>query len=123
MASSQPDAATVALLVVGAVVAVPLLAMLVGFGGTMGAGGTMRGGAAGGYGGGMADHGTGWWLLPGVLGQVAVPLIVLGGGYLLVRRATDDRDPALAELRERYARGDLSDEQFESRRERLERSE
>jgi putative membrane protein len=31
------------------------------------------------------------------------------------------RDPAIEELRHAYARGDLTDEEYESRRERLER--
>lgn len=54
-----------------------------------------------------------------------VPLIVIfGGGYLLYRSLDGDgggSDPALEELRMAYARGDLSDEEYERRRERLER--
>lgn len=73
--------------------------------------------------GGMWD-GTGatWmWLLMSI-----VPLLViLGIGYLLytaVRQSDDQRtDPALEELRAAYARGDLTDEEFEERRERLRR--
>ncbi|MWV39050.1 SHOCT domain-containing protein [Natrialba sp. INN-245] len=52
-------------------------------------------------------------------------LLVLGGAYLLYRAIdrteSDDRDAALEELRLAYARGDLSDEEFEQRRERLQR--
>ncbi len=53
-----------------------------------------------------------------------VPLaVVLAVGYLLYRRVvrTADRsgDPALEELRLAYARGDLTDEEFETRRTRL----
>lgn len=66
--------------------------------------------------------GTTWmWLIMSI-----VPLLViLGGGYLLysTSRSSETRrtDPALEELRAAYARGDLSDEEFEERRERLER--
>lgn len=69
--------------------------------------------------------GAGWlwfvtWLVP--LG------VLLGVGYLLyaalTRRDDGDReDPALEELRLAYARGDISSEEFEERRTRLERSE
>ncbi|ELY46727.1 SHOCT domain-containing protein [Natronorubrum sulfidifaciens] len=62
--------------------------------------------------------GSSWlvlWLLP--LGVIAAL------GYLLYRAVRpptgDDTDPALAELRMAYARGDLSDEEFEERRQRL----
>lgn len=52
-------------------------------------------------------------------------LVILGIGYLLysvVRQPDEERtDPALEELRAAYARGDLSDEEFEERRERLRR--
>jgi len=73
--------------------------------------------------GGMWD-GTGatWmWLL-----MVSIPLLViLAVGYLLystVRQSSAERtDPALEELRTAYARGDLTDEEFEERRERLRR--
>ncbi|MFT4891231.1 MAG: putative membrane protein, partial [Halobacteriales archaeon] len=37
------------------------------------------------------------------------------------RRSGRDTDRAMAELRERYARGELSDEEFEQRRRTLER--
>lgn len=53
-------------------------------------------------------------------------LVVVGVGYVLYRAlvgtggAGDSAaDPALEELRMAYARGDLSDEEFEQRRERL----
>lgn len=59
------------------------------------------------------------------LGMLVVWLVVLlGGGYLLYRAfAGGDRaetDPALEELRLAYARGDLSAEEYEERRSRLE---
>nr|WP_282594537.1 SHOCT domain-containing protein [Halomarina salina] len=95
-----------------ALVALPLLWM-----GTMGLGGTM------GYGGMMYGDraGSGWWLL-GALVQFLFLLLVLGGGYVVVRRLSgQSSDPALDELRRAYARGDLTEEEFETRRERLER--
>ncbi|MBB6646926.1 SHOCT domain-containing protein [Halobellus ruber] len=66
--------------------------------------------------------GAGWmWLLMWLI----VLAVVLGLGYLLYRgiRRTDGRseDVALEELRVAYARGELSDEEFETRRERLQR--
>lgn len=58
----------------------------------------------------------------------AVPLLVLvalaGSAYLAFRLAdvsTDDADDALDTLRTAYARGDLTDEEYEHRREVLER--
>lgn len=57
----------------------------------------------------------------------SVPLLVVGIGSLVyagVRRTgTGVEDTALEELRVAYARGDLSDEEFEPRRERLRREE
>nr|WP_302080547.1 SHOCT domain-containing protein [Salinibaculum sp. KK48] len=55
-----------------------------------------------------------------------VLLILLGGGYLVFRRADEGqtpRNPAMEELRTAYARGDLTDEEFESRRDKLGRTE
>ena len=51
--------------------------------------------------------------------------ILLGGGYLLyraLRNSRGDSDPALEELRTAYARGELSAEEFEERRNRLQRT-
>ncbi|OVE82859.1 SHOCT domain-containing protein [Natronolimnobius baerhuensis] len=65
---------------------------------------------------------SGWmWLLMGI-----IPLIVLFGiGSLLysaVRQSNENQsDPAIQELRSAYARGELTEEEFEKRRERLER--
>lgn len=80
----------------------------------------------GAWGWGHVWDGTGatWmWLLMWV-----VPLaVVVGLGYLLygaVRRSRGrETDPAIEELRLAYARGDLSDEEFEQRRDRLQREE
>ena len=60
----------------------------------------------------------------GMLLMWLMPLaVILAVGYLLYRalvRSTDHRDdPALRELRLAYARGDLTDEEFETRRTRL----
>ncbi|UHQ95155.1 SHOCT domain-containing protein [Haloterrigena alkaliphila] len=61
------------------------------------------------------------WLLMSIIPL----LVVLGLGYLLysaIRRSSSRRtDPAIEELRTAYARGDLTDEEFEERRERLRR--
>ena len=65
--------------------------------------------------------GSGGWV--GMLLVMVIPLvIILGVGYLIYQSLTadgSDTDDALAELRKAYARGDLSDEEFETRRERL----
>ena len=71
--------------------------------------------------GGMWD-GTGptwtWFLM-----WVVFLAIIVGGGYLLYRAVSSptsrETDPALEELRTAYARGDLSDEEFEQRRRKL----
>jgi putative membrane protein len=113
MSSDRSDLATLVLLLLAATVALPLLAMGTGFGGTMGYGGRMGGRVV-------------WWPLVGMVVPLAFLVLALVGGYLLVRRASDAggaNDPAVEELRRAYARGDLSDEEFERRRERLERSE
>ena len=114
--SNRLDTTTVVLLIVTAVIVLPLLTMGMGFGGMMG------------YGGMMGGYGTtsGWWPLVGMLVQLVFLLVLLGGGYVLFRRTTDSqsaRNPAMEELRTAYARGELSDEEFETRRDRLERSE
>jgi len=114
--SNQLDTTTVVLLILGAIIVLPLLMMGMGFGGMMG------------YGGMMGGYGTtsGWWPLVGMLVQLGFLLLLLGGGYLLFRRVTESqssRNPAMEELRMAYARGDLTEEEFETRRNRLERSE
>jgi putative membrane protein len=67
------------------------------------------------YGGGVTPL-WGWIMM-------LLPLIVLlGGGYLLYHGVMKDdlgTDPALEELRLAYARGDLSEEEFDTRRSRL----
>jgi putative membrane protein len=81
----------------------------------------------GSYGGGMMDGG--WGLFGGAMGLwgllwmgllIAVPLSLV---YALLDRETDGEDERpMSVLRERYARGELSDDEFDRRRERLERS-
>ncbi|UTF55874.1 SHOCT domain-containing protein [Natronosalvus rutilus] len=114
MSSSNQLDTTTLLLLLGVIIVLPLLTMGMGFGGMMG------------YGGMMGWNGTtgGWWPLVGMIVPLVVLLVLLGGGYLLFQRATANHpDSAMEELRNAYARGDLTDEEFETRRERLERSE
>lgn len=69
------------------------------------------------------------WVIVGIAAIVVlIPIVVMllvggAGGYLIyrgLRRAIGHRtDPAIEELRQAYARGDLTDEEFEQRRERL----
>lgn len=67
----------------------------------------------GGFGGAAPMWMLGFWLV-GLL-------LVVGIGYLLYRSISRDTgDPALEELRQAYARGELTDEEYEKRRERLE---
>lgn len=115
MASSdQLDTATILLFVLGAFILLPLLMM--GLGGMMG------------YGGMMGQYGStgGWWPFIGMLVPLVFLLLLLGGGYLVFRRVSETQashNPAMEELRLAYARGDLTDEEFEARRETLEQSE
>lgn len=61
----------------------------------------------------------GWWI-----SWLLFLVIIVGIGYLLyralLRTEPESVDPALEELRIAYARGELSDEEFQTRRERLE---
>ncbi|WP_207592988.1 SHOCT domain-containing protein [Halomontanus rarus] len=114
--SNQLDTTTLVLLFLGAIIVLPILARGFGFGGMMGYGGMMGWNGATG----------GWWPLVGMLVPIVFLLVLLGGGYLVFQRVTENqtsREPAMEELRRAYARGDLSDEEFETRRDRLERSE
>ena len=107
MAKTQTDLTTVLLVGLGILILSPLLMM--GFAMPM---------MSGMYGYG----GQGTFGIVGLLVPLAVFLMILAAGYLLVRRVTDradSRDVALEELRTAYARGDLSDEEFESRRQKL----
>jgi putative membrane protein len=104
----------VVLAIVAALIIIPMFGMMWA--------GPMMGGM---WGTGMwgADGTSGWMLIIG-MGMPLVFLAVFVGAIYLVYRAmtTQDNtsDPAVAELRSAYARGDLSDEEYERRRDRLE---
>ncbi|WP_254532083.1 SHOCT domain-containing protein [Natrinema gelatinilyticum] len=109
---------TIALVILGLLVVLPALFM--GFG-MMGFG-PMMGGA---WGYGMWGDGTapGWMMLVAVLMQLLFVAVIVGAGYFLYRALAggDDTDRALEELRRAYARGDLSHDEYEQRRNALER--
>jgi putative membrane protein len=76
----------------------------------------------------MWDSGAapGWFIFIGFLLQILFLVAIIGGAYLVVRAVTGtdhEEDRALEELRLAYARGDLSDEEYEQRREKLEQDE
>jgi putative membrane protein len=81
---------------------------------------TAQGSGMGGSGG---MGGFGWWpllwtlLILVVVGLLVVAALDRGGASGTAQTGSDD---ALATLRTRYARGELSDEEFEERRARLE---
>lgn len=96
-----------------AIVVLPLLGVATGTAAAhSGATGGMMGGGMDGFGGfGMFGGGLFLW-----------PLVLLGIGLILaysLRSDGDKDDVALAELRDRYARGELSEEEFETRRVQL----
>jgi len=113
---SQTDTLTrTVLLVLLALVAIPIVMMVVMM--------SLMGGFGWAHMGGWMWHGSGGWI--GMLLVMLIPLIViLGVGYLiyqsLTTAGTETEDDAITELRNAYARGDISDEEFETRRERLE---
>lgn len=114
--SNQLRNTTIILLVLTVVIILPLLTLGMRFGGMMG------------YDGMMGRYGTTnlWWPLIGMLAQLIILFLLLGAVYLIFSRLTKQqasRDPALEELRLAYARGDISDEEFETRREKLKQSE
>ncbi|UTF55871.1 SHOCT domain-containing protein [Natronosalvus rutilus] len=107
----------VVLAIVAALVVFPIFMM--GFG--MMWTGPMMGGM---WGNGMwnADGVSGWMLIIGVGMQLLFLAIIVGAvylGYRAVTRQDDSSDPALEELRLASARGDLSDEEYQRRRDRL----
>ena len=89
--------------------------------GAMG-GGPMMGGM---WGDGAWGHSAmpGWVLLAGFVMQLLFLAVLVAAGYLIYRETTDRdvSDEALEELRLAYARGDLTDEEYQERREALER--
>ncbi|WP_435069796.1 SHOCT domain-containing protein [Haloplanus sp. C73] len=97
--------------------AVPLLIAASGTAAAHGGGGH-SGGMMGGGGWGLFGGGMGLWGLLWMGLLIAVPLYL---AYSLLNSDSggDDSRP-LAVLRERYARGELSDEEFDRRRKQLE---
>lgn len=69
-------------------------------------------GGMGGWGIGMMLLGTLWMVL-----LVALPVVLVYG--LVAERDATRTDPAMEALREQYARGDIDEEEYESRRRRL----
>ncbi|GAA0219208.1 SHOCT domain-containing protein [Halobaculum roseum] len=121
MPTKTDDTSLVTLLlgIIAALIIFPLFFM--GFG-MMGFG-PMMGGM---WGGGMWGDGTmpGWLFVVGIVMQLLFLVALVGGGYLIYRAITgdaSDADHALEELRLAYARGELTDEEYEQRREALER--
>jgi putative membrane protein len=117
--STDNQLVTIVLVVLGALLILPVLFM--GFG-MMGFG-PMMGGM---WGGGMWGDGTipGWMFVVGVVMQLLFLAALIGGGYLVYRAVTSGEsnpDRALEELRLAYARGELTDEEYEQRRSALER--
>ncbi|WP_380678549.1 SHOCT domain-containing protein [Salinigranum sp. GCM10025319] len=111
---------TIVLVALGVLVVLPLLFMGGGMMGYMGPG--MMGGM---WGGTWGDGGAipGWLYVVGIVMRLLFLAVVVGGGYLVYRLVVDraDEDDALAELRLAYARGDLDDDEYERRREVLDR--
>lgn len=125
MTTNERRLAAVVVLLLGALFVLPVLVMSFGMlTGTPMGGGMYGGGMWGGgmHGDGMAGGtGPGWlWGLGFVVPLVFVAGVV-GLGYLLVRSIGTDEgdDPAVEQLRRTYASGELSDEEFERRLERL----
>lgn len=109
---------TLLLVIIGAVFIFPMF--LMGFG-MMGFG-PMMGGM---WGGGMWGDGTmsGWMFVVGIVMQLLFLAALVGGGYLIYRAVAgreSDSDQAIEELRLAYARGELTDEEYEQRKDALE---
>jgi len=118
--ANRIDLTTIVLVLLAVLVLWPVLMMTLGGMGMMGYG-------MGGYGGPMGGTGgAGTYGLLGPILQMVFLLVLLGGGYILARRLLADResgDAALEELRLAYARGDISDEEYETRRSKLQSDE
>ncbi|MDT3437186.1 SHOCT domain-containing protein [Haloarcula sp. 1CSR25-25] len=111
---------TILLVIIGAFVILPMVFM--GFG-VMGFGSMMGGGM---WGNGMWGGGTmsGWMVFAGLVMQLLFLAALVGGGYLVYRAVVDTEsgsDKALEELQLAYARGELTDDEYEKRRATLER--
>jgi len=117
--SDETRPVTLLLVIIAAVIIFPLLFM--GFG--MAGFGPMAGGMWGSH---MWGDGTmsSWMFVVGIVMQLLFLGALAGGGYLIYRSVTgdgSDSDQALEELRLAYARGELTDEEYEQRRGALER--
>jgi putative membrane protein len=115
-------ALVVAALALGVLVAAPVLAFALGVGGMTGSAWGMP--LDGWMGTGPMHDPTGtlpvWFALVGLLSQFAFVALLAAGAYLLYRAvASDDGDRALEELRAAYARGDIDDDEYERRKDRL----
>lgn len=105
---------TLVLVILGVLILFPMVFMGVGMGGMR----PMMGGMWG------TDQIPRWMFAFGAVMQLLFLVAIVGAGYLIYRAVVGSpqrTDPALEELRVAYARGDLSDEEFEQRREALER--
>lgn len=102
-----------------AILAVPLLVATTGTAAAHG-GGSYGGGMMGGSGWGFFGGAMGLWGLLWMGLLIAVPLYLV---YTLLNRGSgENTEKSLSVLRERYARGELSDDEFERRRTQLERT-
>lgn len=104
------------LLALTALLVLPLLTMRLGM---------MGGGMMSGAMWGSSSTASGWTWVVGLLFPVLLLGMIVALGYLVFRVATSEdhgEDAAMAKLREAYAQGDLSDEEYERRRERLQES-
>lgn len=115
---SEKRLVTLVIAVVGVLLVLPPL--LMGF--VMMVYGPVMGGM---WGGGMWGDGTATgWMLVGTVTRLLFLAAIVGGGYLVYRTVAGnagDSDQALEELRLAYARGELTDEEYEQRRDALER--
>jgi len=103
-----------------AILALPLLVAATGRAAAQG-GGSYGGGMMGGSGWGLFGGAMGLWGLLWMGLLIVVPLYIV---YALLNRGSGgNEERSLSVLRERYARGELSDEEFDRRRKQLERTE
>lgn len=120
MSTTSTDRRLVALLLaaLGVLVVLPLVFMGSGMMGYMGFGPMM--GIQSGVASGVVP---GWMLVVGLVMQVLFLAVLVGAGYLLYRLVLGDtaRGDALEELRLAYARGEIDDDEYDRRREVLER--
>jgi putative membrane protein len=74
----------------------------------------------GGYGGHMSRDDWGWMWIPGLLFMLVIAVAAVAAVVVLARGSQPDRGPGPREiLAERYARGELSTEEYHERLEGL----